>query len=392
MTDRPDAAPQGPALQFETDRGSSRPFWIAIALVGALVAWMGSGFLFPGAESQDEAAAKEPLPPSVRVRPSQAEPVTLSYRAEGQALPDRDTEVIAETAGTVIEVPFSKGDRVEPGDILARLDSTRAEAALAQAKEQRTNARREFDNAAQLFERGVATNDRLSDARAALAVAEADVASAEEAIGNLVVEAPFAGRIEALPASEGEYVQAGATISRIVDNDPLTVAIQVPQQALSRIREGQSAKVSFITGQTREGRVSFVGAAAAAETRTFLTEIEVANPGGEVPAGISAQVTIPTGEAKAHRVAPSIISLDEAGQIGLKTVEDGRVVFHPVQIVKTEIDSVWVTGLDDEATLITLGQGFVRDGEDVRAEREEGTRQGSAATAALPLDVAEDTQ
>ena len=59
--------------------------------------------------------------------------------------------------------------------------------------------------------------------------------------------------------------------------------------------------------------------------------------------------------------------------------------------MKTEIDSVWVTGLDDEATLITLGQGFVRDGEDVRAEREEGTRQGSAATAALPLDVAEDT-
>ncbi|MCT4371424.1 efflux RND transporter periplasmic adaptor subunit [Yangia mangrovi] len=390
MTDRPDTAAPTRALQFETDRGSSRPFWIALSLVVALVAWMGSGLVFPGAEPEKDTAIADPLPPSVMVRPSQAEPVTLSYRAEGQALPDRDTEVIAETAGTVIEMPASKGDRVQQGDILARLDSTRAEAALAQAKEQRTNAQREFDNAAQLFERGVATNDRLSEARATLAAAEADVASAEEAIGNLVVEAPFAGRIEALPASEGEYVQAGATISRIVDNDPLTVAIQVPQQALSRISEGQTAQVSFITGQTREGRVSFVGAAAAAETRTFLTEIEVANPGGEVPAGISAQVTIPTGEAKAHRVAPSIISLDEAGQIGLKTVEDSRVAFHPIQIVKTEIDSVWVTGLDDDVTLITLGQGFVRDGEEVRAEPQEEGAQVSTNAADLPLEVAED--
>ncbi|WP_240989518.1 efflux RND transporter periplasmic adaptor subunit [Salipiger mangrovisoli] len=390
MTDHPAAEATPEALRFETDRGSSRPFWIAIFLVAAIILWMGSGFFLPGSEPAAEAAADDPLPPSVMVLQSKAEPVTLSYRAEGQALPDRDTDVIAETAGTVIEMPFAKGDRVQRGDVLARLNSARAEAALTQAEEQRANAQREFDNAAQLFERGVATNDRLSEARAALAAAEADVASAEEAIDNLVVEAPFAGRIEGLPASEGEYVQAGATISRVVDNDPLTVAIQVPQQALSRISEGQSAEVNFITGQTREGWVSFVGAAAASETRTFLTEIEVANPGGEVPAGVSAQVTIPTGEATAHRVAPSIISLDEAGQIGLKTVEDGRVAFHPIQIVKTEIDSVWVTGLDDDVTIITVGQGFVRDGEEVRAEPQEETEQVSDAAAGVPLEIAED--
>ena len=391
MTDQPanDAPPE--TLRFETDRGSSRPFWIALFLVAAIVLWMGSGFIFPGSEPAEQTAAEEPLPPSVMVSRSQAEPVTLNYRAEGQALPDRDTDVIAETAGTVIEMPFAKGDRVAAGDVLARLNSGRAEAALTQAQEQRANAQREFDNATELLERGVATNDRLSDARAALAAAEADVASAEEAIDNLVVEAPFGGRVETMPASEGEYVQAGATIARIVDNDPLTVAIQVPQQALSRIREGQSAQVRFITGQTREGRVSFVGAAAASETRTFLTEIEVPNPDGEVPAGVSAQVTIPTGEAPAHRVAPSIISLDESGQLGVKTVVDGQVVFHPIRIVKTEIDSVWVTGLEDEVTIITVGQGFVRDGEEVRAEpQDEEAEDVSEAPPGIPREVAEE--
>lgn len=390
MTDHPAPAAQTEPLRFETDRGASRSIWIAVALVVALVGWMGSGIIFPGEAPAAETAAEDPPPPSVMVTRSAAEPVTLSFRAEGQALPDRDTDVIAETAGTVIEMPFAKGDRVAPGDLLARLNSSRAEAALAQARAQRLNAQREFDNATQLFDRGVATRDRLSEARAALATAEADVASAEEAMENLVVEAPFAGRIETLPASQGEYVQSGSTIARIVDNDPLTVAIQVPQQALSRISEGQTAQVNFITGQTREGRVSFVGAAAASETRTFLTEIEVTNPGGEIPAGISAQVTIPTGDATAHRVTPSIISLDESGQLGVKTVEDGHVAFYPIEIVKTEIDSVWVTGLVEQAEIITVGQGFVRDGEEVRSQHAEGETPEDSESSAIPQALAED--
>ena len=111
----------------------------------------------------------------------------------------------------------------------------------------------------------------------------------------------------------------------------------------------------------------------------------------QVPAGVSAQVTIPTGEATAHRVAPSIISLDESGQLGVKTVVDGQVVFHPIRIVKTEIDSVWVTGLEDEVTIITVGQGFVRDGEEVRAEpQDEEAEDVSEAPPGIPREVAEE--
>ncbi|WP_090734029.1 efflux RND transporter periplasmic adaptor subunit [Paracoccus homiensis] len=363
MSDRSDRT----TLAFQTDRGSSRPFWIAVLLVILIVGWMASGMVMPEKSVSNQAATTEVAPTSVLVMQSTASPVTLNYRAEGQALPDRDTEVIAETSGTVIDMPVQKGDLVQAGQIVARLDSVRADAALTQAQEQRANAQREIDNATQLFDRGVATRDRLSDARADLAAAEADVAAAEEAIRNLVIEAPFSGRIESLPASVGEYVATGTTLARVVDNDPLTIAIQVPQQALNRIKAGQAAQVNFITGQTREGTVAFVGAAAASETRTFLTEIEVANADRAIPAGVSAQVTIPTGTATAHRIAPSIVSLDAQGQLGVKTVQDERVAFFPIEIVKTELDGIWVTGLPAEVTIITVGQGFVQDGEQVSA-------------------------
>lgn len=354
-------------LSFQDDKGASRSTWIASALVVAIIGWMGSGYVLPS-DDTDAPQARETrvAPVAVAVQQSTAEPVTLYFQAEGQAQPDRDTTIRAETSGDVDEVLVMEGDDVADGAVIARLSATRVNAELARAQGELDRAQREFDNASELLERGVATADRVSQARATLAAAEAAVTTAEEALESLQITAPFAGRVESLTLDAGEFVQAGADVGRIVDNQPLTVAIQVPQQALGRIESGQIATVSFITGEEREGRVSFVSTAANAETRTFLTKITVPNEGGAIPAGISAEIRVPTGEAEAHFVQPSTISLSPEGRLGVKTVgEENRVVFHPIEIVRAEIDGVWVTGLPETSRIITVGQGFVSEGETV---------------------------
>ena len=365
--------PDRETLRFDDDRGARRSTWIAGAVALGVVAWMGSGFLLPSEteEAVSESAGRAPV--AVAVTPSRAERVTLTFQAEGQALPDRDTAIRAETAGDVAEVLARKGEDVAEGAVLARLSTARAEADLRRATEELARAEREADNASALLDRGVATADRVAEARAALAAAQAQVSAAEEAMEAAIVVAPFAGRVETFTLDPGEFVQAGAEVGRIVDLDPLTVAIQVPQQSLGRIRGGQTAEVAFITGETRLGEVAFVGTSAAVETRTFLVEVEVDNADGAIPAGISAEVRIPTGEAQAHFVQPSIVSLGPDGRIGVKAVEDGRVAFHPVELVRAEIDGVWVTGLPEEARLITVGQGYVRDGEEVQASPATGS-------------------
>jgi multidrug efflux system membrane fusion protein len=300
------------------------------------------------------------------VEASRTEEVTLTFSAEGQAQPDRDTSIRAEASGDVTRVLVEKGEEVAQGAVIARLSATRAEADLARAREELSRAQREFDNASELLERGVATQDRVSQARATLAAAEAAVTSAEQALEALEITAPFAGRIERLTLDPGEFVQAGAEVGRIVDNRPLTVAIQVPQQALGRIESGQQASINFITGEERQGRVSFVGTSANAETRTFLAEIDVENADGAIPAGISAEVRIPTGTARAHFVQPSTVSLSPEGLLGVKTVDaEDRVVFHRIEIVRAEINGIWVTGLPEETRIITVGQGYVNAGERV---------------------------
>lgn len=360
--DQPDMSPR--ALTFTSDKGASGSTWIAGALVIAIVGWMGSGFIFPSEDNAPAITREEPKPVAVAVSTSVAETVTQFYQAEGQALPDRDTLMRAEISGDIAEVLVAKGQDVAADTVIARFDPANNEADTVRAAEELTRAQREFDNAEQLLDRGVATVDRVTQARAALAAAQAQVTAVKQDAKALTITAPFAGRIETLDLDAGEFVSAGAEVGRLVDITPLTVAIQVPQQSLVRIAVGQSATVKFITGEEREGQVTFVGTAAASETRTFLAEVEVANDDGAIPAGISAEVVIPTGEATAHFLSPSIVSLNTEGTLGVKTVDaDNKVTFFPIEVVRAQIDGIWVTGLPDTVDVITVGQGYVTEAE-----------------------------
>ena len=358
------SAPQ--RLTFKSDNGASRATWFAGILVLVIVGWMGSGFIFPSEDTDAPVAREEPKPIAVAIETSVAEVVTQFYQAEGQALPDRDTMMRAETSGDIAQVLVRKGQDVFAGDVIARFDPTSNQADANRVAEDLASAERELQNAQQLLERGVATADRMVDARASLASVQAELTAVQQAADALTITAPFDGRIETLDLDEGEYVSAGTEVGRLVDITPLTVAIQVPQQSLTRLSVGQPATVRFITGEERSGTVTFVGTSAAAETRTFLAEVEVENDDGAIPAGISAEVIIPTGVATAHFLSPSIVSLNTEGELGVKTVNTEDVVeFYAIQVVKAQIDGIWVTGLPDSVNIITVGQGFVNAAETV---------------------------
>lgn len=357
-------------LDFDSDAGASRARWVAGAVVVLMVLWMGSGYVLPS-----DTAAEDTLPTAaarvvtVAVTRSVATDVEQVFIAEGQALPDRDTAIRAETSGAIGEIVIRKGTDVAAGDVIARFDTASRASELNRAEAELTRSQRDLDNAQALLDRGVATQDRVSEARATLAGAEADAIAARQDIADTEIRAPFAGRLEALDIAIGEFVATGTEVGRIVDNTPLTIRIQIPQQALRGIEVGQIADVAFITGDTAQGEVQFVGSSADTDTRTFLAEVAVDNADGAIPAGVSAQLRIPTGTTLAHFVSPAILSLDTDGALGVKTVDsEDEVVFYPIEIVRAQTDGIWVTGLPDEADIIAIGQGYVNDGETVRPE------------------------
>ena len=364
-------------LTFDDDKGAGRSKWIAIFLALILFGWMGSGYIIPSESASEEVAeATAPRAVTVAVMPSQAREVQLVLSAEGQSEPDRATGIQSEATGQVVEVSVARGDLVSAGQTIGRIDAVTIEAQLLQAQTQLDQASRDLNNATALQDRGVATEDRVSQARAAKASADAAVTATQEQFENTIIRAPFAGRLNDLTLDVGEFVDSGDVVAEVLDNDPLTVVIQVPQQALSRIQTGQTADVQFITGEERTGTVSFIGANADQQTRTFRVEVTVENPESVMPAGLSARIAVPTGKARGHFISPAILSLGTNGDLGIKTVRaDDTVAFMPVSIVRAQTDGIWVTGLPESASIITVGQGFVNAGDvvDPRLVGEEQT-------------------
>ncbi len=356
-------------LRFDGDKGAGWSKWLAILMGLAMVGWMGSGQFAPETAEEETVEDAAPSLVTVAVIPSAAQDVELVLTAEGQSTPDRSTQIRAKATGQIMSVLVERGDLVTAGQEIGRIDAETVEAQVLQARTQLAQATRDYDNAVALQDRGLATEDRVSAARAAEAAAEAAVTAAVEQLDNTIITAPFAGRLNDMTLDEGEFVNNGDAVAEVLDNDPLTVVVQVPQQALSRLNKDDAARVSFITGEEREGAIGFIGSNADAQTRTFRVEVTVDNPNSEMPAGLSARIEIPTGQARGHFISPAILSLGTSGDLGVKTVAEGDVVaFSPVSIVRAQPDGIWVTGLPETADIITVGQGFVEAGDVVNPQ------------------------
>jgi len=127
------------------------------------------------------------------------------------------------------------------------------------------------------------------------------------------------------------------------------------------------ASARLATGQTVEGRIRFIGSTADPATRTFRIEIEIPNADRAVKDGVTAEIAIPLKPVTAHRFSPAILTLDDKGTIGVRTVgADDVVAFVPVEIVASDEGGVWVTGLPPSPAVITVGHEYVVAGQKVR--------------------------
>jgi len=180
------------------------------------------------------------------------------------------------------------------------------------------------------------------------------------------IRAPFDGTVQDRAVEVGDYVRAGDPVATFVDNRSLIVTGSIAEQDAGFVTVGGTATAVLVTGQEARGRIRYLAPVADESTRTFTVELEIPNPGGSLPAGVTAEMRIPGGDVLAYRVAPSLLTLDANGDLGIKTVDAGsQVRFHKVEIAYSEANGVWVTGLPDTASIIVVGQGYVSAGQPV---------------------------
>ena len=351
---------------------------ISIIAVIALVLWMLSGQLGSddsasdgasnGDSSTDAMAEEEKKAPAMKVqtRQLQAESIDREVVIQGQLEPAKVLTLRAETSGTVQRLNFTKGQRIRRGQTLAGLSEGNRVADIAVAKAYQLQANNEYQATRKLSKQGLQSQINMENAMAKRESAIAQLQAAELELSYINISAPIDALIEDIIVKEGDFVERGTQIATLVDNSKLLVTGRVPQQHIADIKKGQTAVTSLVTGGMHSGKVKYISSMAEDTTRSFKIEVLIDEAPADIVTGISAQINIPVETLMAHLVSPAVLALDDSGNLGVKTLaEDNTVVFHEVEIVKTESNGAWITGLPEEITLITLGQGFVNPGEEV---------------------------
>ena len=285
----------------------------ASILASFLVIWMVSGSLVEEENFEKKDSSLDTLS-SVTIINSQAKNKSKILKSSGFTEADKFVQVRAEVSGRLIARPAQQGDYVEEGDLICQL-----------------------------------------------------YIAGREAYPKIV--APFSGYLETLRVEEGDFLNTGAVCAALIDPDPMLLVADIAEKDIAQVQLGSEATAKLISGRLITGEVTFIASSADKNTRTFRVEISVDNKDRSIRDGVSAEIYIKGKEEPAHKISPAILSLNDQGKLGVRTVTaDNRVEFKEIIILEDTNSGMWVSGLGEEARIITLGQEYVFQGQTVNVK------------------------
>ena len=275
--------------------------------------WMVSGSLVEEEASPQSESSLATLS-SVTVLNSNAILKSKTIKASGFTEADKFIQVRAEIGGRVISRPFKQGDYVKEGDLLCQL-----------------------------------------------------YIAGREAYPKIV--APFSGYLESLRVDKGDYLNTGGICASLIDSNPMLLIADIAEKEIADIDLGANSMARLISGDEIQGKVSFIATSADKNTRTFRVEVQVDNKDRAIRDGVSAEIYIESKKVLSHRISPAILSLNDQGKLGIRTVDENNAVeFREIEILEDTTEGLWVSGLNENERIITLGQEYVFQGQTVNVK------------------------
>lgn len=322
-----------------------RPLRAAAAALLVLGAAACSG----GTEKGEAAAEKAPEKVTV-LGAGDVAAAEMTQLAAGVALtgtlePYRTAEVKAQVPGVVRGLSVDRGSAVRAGQVLARIEAqgiqsqaAGARSGVAAAQAQLSLAQRQLESARTLYQAGAmseldfrAAEAQFQAAQAQLAAARSNATGASEAAGRTSVTAPFAGQVSERTANEGEAVNPGTTLLKVVNSEFLELRGQVPVDQANLVRPGQPAEFTLTAfpGRTFSGTVARVDPVADAATRQVGVTLRLRNS-GELIAGMFAAGRVVTGGGRQALVVPIAAVRGQGADQHVLVLSGDSVVRRPV--------------------------------------------------------------
>jgi len=345
---------------------AKKPYLLALVLSTLLFIWLLSG---------QSNATKTPTPSpaaatqlmNVRVQELIAQPLLREIIITGRTAPYRMATVRAEIDGRVTEILAERGARVQKNQLIARLAVDDRETRLKEAQALLSQRETDYKAKRDLAKKGFQAETQIAEAFALLESAKNGVMQAQLAVNNLAIKIPFDGVLTQRPVEIGDYVRVGDVVAEIMDETKFLVIGDLNELERAAVRVGNRAEVRLITGDTVTGKISLLATQADSATRTFQIEVEITNNDKTFAAGQTCEIIIPMETIAAHQISAALLSLNDAGIVGVKAVNlENKVEFYPAELIRSEGSGVWLKNLPTKLRLITVGQGFVRLGDVVQ--------------------------
>ena len=298
---------------------ASAPMVVALVVAGITVAAL--AWLVPWRDDGKDAAPRPPLDVKVeRVEVLATMPDT--FELNGSVEPTRVVTVSAEVDGRVAAYagvadkptatgspawkgdlsrrgkPVAEGMRIAAGRPILYLNTDLLAAARDQTKARLAYDLRDLETTEKAFERKVAVLMEVEQKRTQVALTRARLAADEARLRRAAIHAPAGGTLNRLLVEEGEYVQVGEAIARIVETVRVNVVVHVPERDIAAMKVGQTHEIFESLGEKldRRGLVTYVSRTADLGTRTTRVEMTVDNSDGRLFSGQIVRVRLKRGD------------------------------------------------------------------------------------------------
>ena len=289
-------------------------------------------------------------------------------RISGVTSPDKRTTLATRSAGILAELKVEKGDSIKSGDVVLVLDGAEKQSMVDTARAMLDQRQKEADNVERLVKTGIVATTQSDSARSALASARSQLEAAQADIDRLTVVAPFSGVIDQVMVEEGSWLPSGEAVAVLLQLDPVVALGEVSEREIAHVKVGSDADVRLISGEVVSGKVRHVSLEATSGTRTFPIEVAIPNPDNQVPAGMTAEILIKSEAVTAVRLPRSVVTLDAAGNLGLRILKaDSTVGFVPIDLIDDSPAGLVLSGIPLDAQIIVAGQDLVSEGDKVNA-------------------------
>ena len=303
---------------------------------------------------------------SAPVRPVRTVTVARGHTAEqviltGHVNAEKESALAFRIGGRIIERLADIGNRVEPDQILAKLDPQdelnalrSAQAALTAAQGQLVEASNNFDRQQQLLERGFTTKvlfdqaqQNLRTAQSRTDDAQAQLQIAEDRVSYTQLKANVVGSITARGAEAGEVVQPGQMIFQVARQEGRDAVFDVPAQVIRSAPPDPTIVVALTDDRsvTAMGRVRQVDPQADPVTRTFRVRVSLFDPPpamllgatvtGRMELEASPDISIPASALTSYNNHPAVWIVDPSTlTVSVRNIEVAR--FDPGTVAVSE--------------------------------------------------------